>query len=117
MLSACTAPYRPDPAKQLEIDRSSMICSSATECELKCGKARQWITENAGYKLRVVTADFVETFSPTGSSSRIGVSVSKQPVTPGVYKIQAKIWCDNMFGCNPDAQDALLSMIKFVNGK
>ncbi len=33
----------------------------------------------------------------------------------GGYRIVAAMWCDNMFGCNPDTTDALIDFNNSVN--
>lgn len=48
------------------------------------------------------------------SSSGIAVQVTKEPAGGGTYRLVARVWCDNMFGCRPDALDALIDFNRTV---
>lgn len=111
-LSGC-AVTQIDPEKQRIAQAGVVTCIGEKDCEVKWAAARKWVTTNSPYRIRLITSDYLETFTPVGGSPSIGVRVSKEPSASG-YRIVPNIWCDNMFGCVPDAWDALISFNKFV---
>lgn len=114
-LSGCMAPYKPDQAKLAYAQSIQPTCRGERECELMWSAARLWVQEKAGYKIKLLTSDFLETYSPTGGNTYIGVQLSKVPNKDGSYRLKSQIWCDNMFGCHPDIVDALVDLNKTVN--
>lgn len=115
VLGACSMPYKVDPAKIALAQSIQPTCRSEQECKLMWATAKIWVQENAAYKIKLITDDHMETYSPTGGSSLIGAMISKVPNKDGSYRLRANIWCDNMFGCNPDSADALLDLLRTVN--
>lgn len=115
VVSACSTPHRVDPAKIALAQSIQPTCRSENECKLMWSAAKIWVQDNAAYKIKLLTDDHLETYSPTGGSSLIGAMVSKVPNKDGSYRLRANIWCDNMFGCNPDSADALIDLFRTVN--
>lgn len=113
LLAGC-ATTADNPAKREFAQKTIPTCKSERECELKWFAARRWVLNNSAYKIKTITADFLETYSATGGSSLISVRVSKEPVASGGYRIVVGVWCDNMFGCNPDAWDAAIAFNREV---
>lgn len=90
-------------------------CSSPAECDLKWAAARTFVLNHAGYKFQTYTNDFMETFNPTGASVDLGAQVNREPQPNGVTLIAAKFWCDNIFGCSPDAHKTLNDFNETLN--
>jgi uncharacterized lipoprotein YajG len=100
MLSACAeAPLTPDQAR-------APTCSSQADCDAKWAAARTFVLDHAGMKIQTYSADYLETYSPTDSSTALGAQVNKQPITGG-YAITAKFWCANLLLCNPKPGETL----------
>jgi hypothetical protein len=112
-LSACaSSPER--QAKMDEINRTIPTCLGEKDCKAKWEMAQVWIVKNAGYKLQTATDVLLQTYSPVGSSTSIGVRALKEPAGDGRYKITVSVWCDNMFGCFPDAFAAAIDFNRTV---
>lgn len=105
-IGGCAYVPTPRPVTQQPTQKTILACLSAQECEIKWAAAQRWILDNAGYQLKTVSADCLETYSATGGSPVIAVRVAKEPLSSGGYRLVAEIWCDNMFGCVPDAEAA-----------
>lgn len=105
--------YRPDPVKQALAQASIPACHQERECAAKWSAAKKWVMTNSPYKVRLLSEDFIETFAATGGSSLISARVSKEPTADG-YRFVVGVWCDNMFGCNPDAWDAAVAFNREV---
>jgi hypothetical protein len=103
-------------AKRAQVEATIPTCVTPEECEFKWAAARRWILENAGFKLQNVTADFLETYNPTSGSPSLAARVVKEPLGGGRYRLVVTLWCDNMFGCVPNAWDAALGFNQYVNG-
>ncbi len=116
VLSACaTTPSPHEVGLRQEISRTIPTCTSDNECSVKWTAARNWVLQNAGWKLQHIQPDFLETYNAINSSPNIAVRVIKEALPGGKHRIVATVWCDNMFGCNPNKLDALLSFNNFVN--
>lgn len=84
------------------------VCEGEKDCLAKWEAAQLWIVHNAGYKLQITTSVLLETFNATGSTTKLAVQVTKEPMGGGKHKILVKTWCDNFIGCTPNAEDAAL---------
>jgi hypothetical protein len=98
-----------------EIKRTTPTCKEARECEVKWNAARNWVLNNAGWRIQTLTADYLETFNPTAHSPRIAARVTKEPNPEGDgYQILIKVWCDNAFGCMPNTVESRLSFNRYI---
>jgi hypothetical protein len=106
-LSACaTSPEM--LAKQAEVNRTVPICAGTEDCNAKWEAAQLWVVHNAAYKIQIQSNVLIETYNSTDSSPTIAVRVTKEPIGGGKYQFLVKVWCDNMFGCQPNSWDAEL---------
>jgi hypothetical protein len=116
LLSGCTVLTDQQVSDlNLEIARTTPMCYSPETCEAAWAAARTWIQQNAGFKLQTYSSDFMETYNPTNSSPELAASVSKEPIGGGKYQLTIKLWCDNMFGCQPNEKVAHATFNQFVN--
>lgn len=114
LLGCATAPTV-DPAKMAYAQSIQPVCRTERECELMWSAAKQWVQDNAAYRIKLLTNDHLETYSPSGGTALLGASISKVPNKDGSYRLRAQLWCDNMFGCVPDATDSLIALFRAVN--
>lgn len=114
VLTGCAANQN-NVALQQEAARTVPTCSTADDCEIMWSAARQWVLSNAGYKIQNYGADYFDTYNPTQNSPLLAAQVSKNAVGGGVYKINAKFWCANIFGCQPRSWEALVEFNRAVN--
>lgn len=114
-LSGCMTVAKTDPAKIAYAQSIQPVCRAERECELMWSSAKQWVQDNAAYRIKLLTNDHLETYSPTGGTPLLGASISKVPNKDGSYRLRAQLWCDNIFGCVPDATDSLIALFKAVN--
>jgi len=112
-LAGCATAH--DPAKEAEGNRTVPTCSEPKECEVKWATARQWVLENAGWKLQTITPDYMETFNPMDGSTELAVRVQKVAQADGTYKIMVRVWCGNMFGCRVKPWDAVIHFNRAVS--
>lgn len=103
------------PNFQAEWQRTIPTCTEPRECEIKWAAARRWLLNNAGFKLQHVTDDFLETYNPPQHSADIAVRVVKEPLQPEGYRFVVSVWCNNMFGCQPNQWEAAVSFNEYVN--
>ena len=103
---------------RLEYSRTLPICSTDSQCEVMWAAARRWVNQNAGFRLDILTDDYMETHrSANEADARLFARVEKQPVNPdaGEYAIAVTLGCHNFLGCVPDRHEAALAFNKFVN--
>lgn len=107
----------PDPQRQAmmdEINRTIPVCSGETDCNAKWEAAQIWVARNADYKIQLATSVLIETYNSTNGSPSIAAKVTKEPLGGGKYRLLVAVWCDNMFGCVPNAYGKALEFNKTV---
>jgi len=100
-----------------EIEATAPTCRTVAECEVAWAAARQWVVDNAGYKLDTYSADSMQTFAPLGSERALAARVSKEPVGNGSYRIIASFSCGSNHGCSLRPDVALRRFDQFVAAK
>lgn len=108
------------PEQKAKWEETVPICFSKFDCDVKWSAARRWVQSNAGYKIQIYSDDLIETYNPLKNNPKIAVSVSKNPLgklSKGdeISSISVRIFCGNMFGCNPPVNQAILSFNTFVS--
>ena len=106
LLGCATSPEM--QARQAEVRRTIPTCLGAEDCNAKWEAAQLWVVRNAGWKIQTQSSVLIETYNAVGSSPRIAVQVTKEPLGGGKYQFLVKVWCDNIFGCQPNSWDAAL---------
>ena len=101
--------------KQAEVFRTIPTCSGAEDCNAKWEAAQLWVVHNAGWKIQTQLSVLIETYNAVGSSPRIAVRVTKEPLGGGKYKFIINVWCDNIFGCQPNSWDAALDFNRRIS--
>lgn len=112
-LAACAAP---NPALTEEAQRP-LTCATGPDCDAKWDAAQLWIVNHAGFKLQTATNVVLQTFGPstaTNDSTRLAVTVTREPDSPGRMRIRIKASCGNPFGCTPDWQAAMVDFKRTV---
>ena len=101
-------------AKQAEFRRTIPTCSGTEDCNAKWEAAQLWVVRNAGWKIQTQSSVLIETYNAVGSSPRIAVRVTKEPLGGGKYQFIVNVWCDNIFGCQPDSWGAALDFNRHI---
>lgn len=105
-LAGCANTQEVD-AWRAEAQRTTPVCTSDNQCQVMWSSARSWVLAHAGTKIQNYGADYFDTYNPIPNSPALAAQISKDAMGSGKYKISAKLWCDNMFGCQPNAWQAL----------
>ena len=108
------------PQQKQTWNQTVPMCYRESDCEAKWSAARNWVQNNSGYKIQIYTTDLIETYNPSQSSPKIAVRITKQPLSTSMegnksYAIAIKVWCNNIFGCVPSTDDAIIGFNKYVN--
>lgn len=116
LISGCAmVPTAESQAKQAELGRTIPICIGETDCKAKWEAAQLWIVHNAGYKIQSATSVLIETYNPTQYDTNLAARVTKEPLGGGKYRLVIAVWCNNMFGCTPNALDTALDFNKKIS--
>lgn len=103
-LSGCaTVPDAERAAMMEQINKTIPTCVGAEDCNAKWEAAQLWVVHNAAYKIQTATNVLIETYNPSQHSPSLAARVTKEPQGGGKYRLLVALWCDNMFGCVPDA--------------
>ena len=80
-------------------------CTAEADCARKWSLARTFVLAHAEMKIQTYSAEYLETFNSTDMS--VAAQVNKEPIPAGGFRITAKFWCGNPFGCNSHPQRLL----------
>jgi hypothetical protein len=69
------------------------------DCEVKWGRALQWVLHNSEYRIQVQTDSLIQTAGPTEDSASPAFVISRIPLGGGRYEFSMQAGCDNIFGC------------------
>lgn len=114
LLTGCASTAE-QQAKMAEYRRTVPTCIGPADCQAKWQTAQIWVARNAGYKIQISNDSLIETFNAVGGDTALAARVIKQPIGNGRYRIEVDAWCDNIFGCTPDAWDAVINFNRTVN--
>jgi hypothetical protein len=89
-------------------------CTSDKDCEVKWAAARSYVLAHADMKIQTYSSDFLQTYNPPEYGTQIAAEVNKEPQAAGVYRISAKFWCNNLFGCSTPPRQLLDSFNRTV---
>lgn len=113
LLSGC----KTVPPEQLEQEASQQItCTTGEDCEVKWGRAIDWINRNSHWTIRNRTDFMIQTYPSVGGSAASSFLVTKLSLGSGVYKIAMTSECDNFLACRPSTTELRASFNRFVRG-
>ncbi len=108
------------PEQQAQIDRNAAMpvtCQGSDDCEVKWGRALQWVLQNCEYRIQVQTDALIQTAGPTDSSPSAAFVISKVPLGGGKYEFVMRAGCDNFIGCVPTIRISRAAFAVTVMGK
>ena len=117
-LAALTGCATTNPAEREQIERTRPTCEGVADCTAKWDAAQLWIVKNAGFKLQTTTNVVLQTFGPSTAaedSTRLAVTVTREPEGASRYRIVAHVSCGNPFGCTPEPVPAVLDFNRTVS--
>lgn len=112
MLAGC-ATRQIDPQSQREM-QTPLVCKNAVQCDTWWKLAQVWVTQNSGYRIQTVTDSIIVTFGPIHSEMELAFTVTKSPRSDGSSEIVVRASCGNIFGCRPDAVDAVVAFNRYL---
>lgn len=115
IMFGCTSAAQVEQEYSMEYQASVPTCKSQKECEAKWAAARQWVIDNASYKIQHFTDDYIETFNPMRNNSNIAVRVIKEQISQNHYRIVIKAWCGKKSGCKDKVRQVMLDFNRYVN--
>ncbi|HXD08176.1 MAG TPA: hypothetical protein VN680_19280 [Burkholderiaceae bacterium] len=107
-----------NPAQLDEARRTVPTCTAGADCAAKWDAAQLWIVQRAGFKLQTSTGVVLQTYGPSTAmqdSTRLAVTVTREPDGPQRFRIVPRIGCGNPFGCTPEVVPALLDFNRTVS--
>ena len=114
-IAACTTMT---PAQQAETQRQAArpVTCTVADCEVKWGRALQWVLNNSAYKIQNQSESLLTTMGPLPDDPRPAFTISKIAQGDGRYVIDFRAGCDNMFGCVPTLVESRASFVQAVMG-
>ena len=101
------------PTDRAELD-VPLYCEGESECNSMWERAMFFVSSNAGYKMQIANDILIETYNPTQYNTKLAMRVTKEPLGNGNYHIVTTAWCNNVFGCTPDAYVMILKAKRYM---
>ena len=93
-----------------------VTCHGADDCQVKWGRALQWVLSNSAYKISNQTELLISTLGPLPDDPLPAITVSRLPTGDGDYLFSLQMGCDNLFGCQPSLLSLQASFVRSVMG-
>lgn len=114
-LAGCATQLTPEQqAIVTQTAARQVTCSGADDCEVKWGRAVQWVLDTNAFRIQVQTDVMIQTAGPLPDHPELAVVVSKIATGGGNFRFEVSGGCDNMFGCIPTLEIAKASFVKAV---
>ncbi len=115
VLAAC-ATMTPQQQAELKSEAARPItCSTKDDCEVKWARALRWVQDHSRWKIRNATESLITTEGPFDSTDA-AFSITKLATDGGVYEIEFRAGCGNIFGCVPSILELSASFNRSVGG-
>lgn len=98
-----------------EVSRTIPTCSSDADCKAKWSAAQVWVSQNAGLAIKTVTDVLIQTDKAVDHNPALAMTVTREPVGDGTFRIIMAATCDNIFGCSQDPWAKILEFQKVIN--
>lgn len=98
---------------QLELN-APLYCEGEKQCKDAWERAMYYVTTNSGYKIQTANDMLIQTYNPTPTDTKLAWQITKKPLGNSKYQIMTSAWCNNVFGCYPDAYEAILAAKRYI---
>jgi hypothetical protein len=95
---------------------SGISCTAGPDCDAKWARARQWITDNSKYPIKVDTDTEISTVTRTEfRDPALIATVNRFLRKDGTFDITLRVGCGMLFGaCRPSVEEAHESFSRYV---
>ncbi len=69
-----------------------------------------WVATNSRWRIQTANDTLIQTFGPGNSSTDLAYTLVRVPRGDGTAEISVRAGCANIFGCFPDAIEAIKAM-------
>ena len=96
-------------------ESTPVLCEGEKDCKAKWKDAKGWVLKNTTLKLKKVSDEVIETDTPEPGSPTLAFCITKDQIGTTAHVIIAKVWCDNVSGCEPTKADMLMDFDDYMN--
>lgn len=89
-------------------------CSGHDDCEVKWGRAVQFVLDNSFYRIQQQTDTIIQTAGPLPNHPELAMVINRVALGGGKYRFNLRGGCDNMFGCSPSLDYATAYFVRAV---
>lgn len=102
---------------QSQINATIPVCNEniPNQCDRMWETAQVWVAQNSAFRMQIVTNVLLETFGPPANDPNIAVRVIKEPTSNTSYRFLVTVYCNNIFGCNPNQYLAAIDFNNTLN--
>lgn len=99
-LIGCATPPSPDV---LAAANREVRCVEGADCNAKWSRAVAWVARNSRWKIQTQTDQLIQTYGPGETDSTANAwTITKAAEGNGIYRIDARGGCANIFACIPE---------------
>ena len=119
ILSGCAAQSSLTPAMEADLTKP-LYCNNPDECKVMWKRALQFVSRNAGYKVKKANAALIETGGPSynNQSYKLSMRVTKSPLGTQKHQLKVQVWCVRGISiyrdCRPSAEETLWRALVFI---
>lgn len=116
-VAACATPSPQETALIQSQAARQVTCMTGDDCDVKWGKALQWVLNHSDYRVQVQSETLIQTFGPLPNSASPAYIITKAAMGGGSFLIDFRAGCDNIFGCIPDPVRARADFVVTLMGQ
>jgi hypothetical protein len=73
-----------------------------------------YVNNNSKYKIQTSNDNLIQTYSPTNADPSVGYNISREPLGNNRFRIWVKVFCANMFGCQPETFSEMAKVKSYI---
>ncbi|HUC62648.1 MAG TPA: hypothetical protein VMF53_11910 [Alphaproteobacteria bacterium] len=91
-------------------------CTNELDCEVKWGRALQWVRETSPFRLRYESRNLIQTSGPERGNAAVAFTVTRMPEVNGTTGIEFSAHCGYDVGCAPPLVSLKANFVRYVMG-
>ncbi len=101
------------PALLQELSKP-LICTNEQECGLMWNRASFFVSRHAGFKTKIHNDTTIQTFNPTKGAEGLALSITREPLGNGQYRIWTAAACANASSCESRKYEMIVRAKNYI---
>ncbi len=109
-----TSPWK--ASRLREVAKLPVTCEGEKDCEVKWARAMKWAKRKGKTGIATQTTSLIKTNPSANLSTDAAFTIAKVETSPGNYRFDFAVDCDDDFGCVPPRLELKDSFVEYVMG-